>query len=320
MPRRDPPRYVKNMMADHLRRAHKVASLDPSEVGMRRSARHQCMLRWAEPDDPDDLLGIIYRCERCGREGEGWDRYYAAAHWAWPLPHHEHAIATHYHDHHPDVGFDRTRISSPGTPVSDWQASFVPLTPELPAGFRCAACRPSEAPRLAPRVQIGPPAYGDARRLKALRATRTDLRADLAGRSLLEQAELLEAGDRELLLRDLHPQTIRAALANARRRPREQVTTDYLQLAMINILTDARNQGKQPTPVIEHLALTAKHPAAFTTIVGRAIPQLAADYDSRRLGEFRRSVRTLLGTGDAAPTIGERRIWDIWRDHVRDAR
>jgi hypothetical protein len=320
MPRRDPPRYTKNMMADHLRRAHKVASLDLSEVGMRRSARRQCLLRWAESDDPDDLLGIVYGCERCRQhDGEGWDRYYAAVYWAWPLPYHEQAIATHYHDHHPGAGFDPARISSPGAPVSDWQASFIPLAPELPAGFLCAACRPVDAPRLAPRVQIGTPAYGDARRLKALRAARTDLRADLAGRSPLEQAELLEARDRELLLADLHPRTIRAALAAARRRPRDQVTTDYLQLAMINILTDARNRGKQPTPVIEQLAQRAKHPAAFTTVVGRAIPQLAVDYDPRRLGEFRQSVRTLLGTGDAAPTIGERRLWDIWRDHVRDA-
>jgi hypothetical protein len=320
MSRRDPPRYTQNMMADHLRRTHHVPVLNLAEVGMRKSSRRQCLLRWHEPDQPDDLLGVWYRCERCRQtHGEGWDRYYAAVYWPWPLPHHHQAVALHYHESHPGIEVDLDRVSSPGSPVSDWQASFTPLSPEAAAGFLCAACRPAEEPRLAPQIQIGTPAYGDARRLRALRAARTDLRADLTGRTPLQQAELLEARDRELLLSSLHPTTVHATLAKART-PDPEPDVDYLEAAMISILTGARDRGDKPTPVINALARMAKErPQVFTTTVGRAIPMLAAQENRQSPTEFRRSVRTLLNTGTAAPTISERRLWDIWIQHVRDA-
>ncbi len=319
MSRRDPPRYTQNMMADHLRRTHHIPTLDPGEIGMRTSRRRQCLLRWHEPEAADGTLGVWYRCERCRQTyGEGWDRYYAAVHWPWPLPHHQDAISGHYRQSHPARHFDADRISSPGSPRSDWQATFVPLTPTAPAGFLCAACRSAEEPRLAHRIPIGTDAYGDARRLRALRATRLDLQADLAGRTSLQQAELLEARDRGLLLTDLHPKTIRTALASTRVGGRAQETTDYLEAAMITILRQARDRGDQPTPLIKGLVrLAEKRPAVFTITVGRAIPQLAAQEQRQSPMEFRRSVRTLLGT-DAPPTIRERRLWDIWTRHVRD--
>jgi len=317
MPRRDPPRYVRNMMADHLRRDHHIPALDPGEIGMRTSSRRRCLLRWH--DDPTDPLGAWFGCERCRlRHGEGWERYYAAVYWPWPLHHHLDAIAAHYHQHHPKLRLDPGRVASPGNAHAEWQASFLPLTPWAPAGFLCAACRPGEEPRLAARILIGTDAYGDARRLRALRAARTDLHRDVVGRAPLQQAELLEARDRGLILTSLHPNAIHTALANARN-PTPDNYADHLERALIATLRDARDRGEQPTAVIRHLAHLAKdRPRLFTTTVGRAIPQLAAQEARQSPAEFRRSVRTLLGT-ETDPTIGERRLWDIWTLHVRDA-
>jgi hypothetical protein len=317
MPRRQPPRYLRNMVADHLRRDHHIPTLDPGDIGMRTSRRRPVGVRWA--DDPTDPLGAWFRCEPCRlRHGEGWERYYAAVYWPWPLAHHLDAIAAHYHEHHPGLGFDPGRVGSPGDALAEWQASFLPLTPWAPAGFLCDACRPPDEPRLAPRIVIGTDAYGDARRLRALRTARTDLHSDLAGRSPLQQAELLEARDRGLVLANLHPTAVHTALANARH-PNREADADYLEVAMITLLREARDRGDQPTPVIKRLARLAKeHPRVFTTTVGRAIPLLAAQHARQTPSEFRRSVRTLLGSEDA-PFIGERRLWDIWRLRVRDA-
>jgi hypothetical protein len=319
MARRDPPRYVQHSMADHLRRAHHIAKLDLTQVGMRTARRGGSIVRWHP--GADDPLGASYRCQHCrDTHGEGWDRYYAAVYWPYPLPHHQTAIHAHYQHYHPRTRFDPQRINTPGHAVADWLATLIPLTPHAPAAFLCAACRPANAddgPALAPRTYFGTDAYGDARRLQWLRATRSDLHPDLAGRSPLQQAELLEARDRGLVLRDLNPKTIHAAVTRARTSTPQAAKRDYLEEAMITLLGEARDRGEKPTPVIHRLATLARERSdLFTTLVGQAIPTLAAQKPVMTPNQFRQCVRAHLNT-PTNPTISERRLWHIWATHVR---
>jgi hypothetical protein len=307
-------------MAHHLRRGHHIATLDLNLVGMRTARRSGSLLRWHPGGG--DWLGAWYWCERCREQhGEGWDRYYASVYWPYPLAWHRDAIQRHYQDVHPGVRFDAGRISCAGRPVGDWLASFLPLTAYSPAAFLCGECRSSDGadgPVLARRIYLGSDAWGDARRLSWLRGNRADLQVDLFGRTPLQQAELLEVRDRGLVLGDLKPATIHTALANARKTRPDDADRDYVQEAVITLLADARSRGQKPTAFIEHLAHLAKrHPRAFTTTIGGAIPTLAAQKPFISPAQFRRSVLALLNTS-TDPTISERRLWDIWIDQVRD--
>lgn len=311
-------------MAHHLRRTHHVATLDLAEVGLRTARRSTASLRWhAGEDDP---LGASFRCARCRDQvGEGWDRYYTATYWPEPSPRHVEEIHRHFDAQHPRTRFEPDRINTAWRAIPDWQASFWPLTPQAPAGFLCALCRHRDdaiGVALAPRIALGTPPYGDARRLVWLRATRRDLQADLAGRSAPEQAALLDARDRQLVLRDLAPATVESALSRARRAAATQhAHLSRLEAAVVAILVDARAQGEQPTRFIAELAALAEKPVPtrFTTMLGRATPQLAAREPAMRPAEFRRAVRSYLGDPDRHPRIGERRIWRLWIQHARDA-
>ena len=324
-------------MADHLRHTHHIAALDLAEVGVREARRSVTQLRWHPDPDPDPggagadnnnddeaggaraWVGGWFRCGRCAdQRGEGWDRYCTWIGWPEPFPAQLAMIRGHYQTAHPDAAFDPARVATPWRAVAaaDRLAVFVPVTVEAPAMILCDACRPAagDGPRLAGRVFVGGPAYGDARRLAWYRNFCHPDPGELVGRSALEQAELLEARDRCLLLADLRPGRVRSALQRARQ-PR--ITRERrLELALAALLKQGRDTGQSPTRLVKEIAGLST--ASLETRLGRVIPHLAAE--QARLGPagFRRAVRGYLGDPDTHPHVAERWLWTIWTRHARD--
>ena len=325
-------------MADHLRRAHHIPTLDLAEVGVREARRSVTRLRWHPDPNPFGLGGVDadatdadhpggvpasvggwFRCGRCtDQRGEGWDRYCAWIGWPEPFPAQLAMIRGHYQTVHPATAFDLARVATQWRAVAPGErlAVFVPVGVEAPAMILCDACRPAntDGPRLAGRVFVGHPAYGDARRLAWYRSFRHADPSELVGRSPLEQAEVLEARDRGLLLTDLRPGRVRAALARARQPgvKRER----RLELALADLLRQGADRGESPTRLVQQIAgLSTPN---LETRLGRVIPHLAAQEKQLGPAGFRRAVRGYLGDPDAHPHVAQRWLWTIWTRHVRD--
>jgi hypothetical protein len=301
MPREVPEDVWKAALA-HALEVHGL-ELTRGQIGRPKSRRDRVLITWEEGDA---ALGPLIRCRRCP---PGFERYFVDMFARTPtqraLPHiHAHFAETHRTG---ELGIDE--ISYQGNERADAKATWLPATPNTPPMIVCSLC-----PDGMNRISLGTPLYGDARRLRALLRQRPNYYELTSGMDSQEQASWLEAHDRGLPQRRQAAEA-RRALARARQQ-RGPEAEDPLASALRHILRRRTDEGEGITGVIKDLAaLSSRDKRAFAVLVGKAIPDFADPAVDVSTEEFAQAVaRFLLLPEGGLPCIGERQLWDLWKE------